>query len=242
VVQNNTAINTTNTEQLNASTGLTPGRIDTGYGPGVSTTTLRQYPKGSSDPTQVLQTRYNLNNFTGDLVQYELLADSTLSPTPISSASTVTGTRTLYTSAPNQTGRLVAVPFTYNNLSTAQKATLNRNLNNIVDTKGQNRFDYLGGTRTSELASGGTLRTRTNIFGPVIDSSPVTLMKNVLTGYNDDKYPRYTEFRKKTVRRNTLSLYAANDGMLHAYKVDPTAALSQVFSFLPGTILDETAR
>lgn len=231
VTQTNSAINVPSAvETLNAANGLTPGRTQNGWGPGVTSTTLRQYPAGSSDPTQMLQTRYNMNNLTGDLWQYKMLADYSLELTPSSKASLFTGTRTLYTSKLDASGGLVSTNLVYANLSTAQQTELNKTAGGIVDALGTNRVSYLAGTD-------GSFRTRSSVLGTAIDSSPTVLDKVALAGYNDALFPGYPAYRKALSRPDRLAFYQSNDGFLHAYKVKDGTALLQAFSFIPGMLL-----
>ncbi len=242
VVQDNAAVHTPNvTESLNASTGLTPGNQPTGVGPTVASSTLRQYPAGSSDPTQVLQTRYNMNNLTGDLWQYPLNADYTLAAAPSSKASTSTAGRTLYTSTPNAAGGWNRIALSYSALSSAQQASINVNLAGAADTKGAQRVGYLAGSNANEVSNGGTLRNRTSLLGTAIDSAPTVLDTVPLAGYSDRYYPNYTAFRKATSRPDKLAFYAANDGFLHAYRVR-TGGLTQAFSFMPSVALKNATR
>jgi hypothetical protein len=231
VQQTNSAIDVPNSvETLNAANGLTPGRTQSGWGPGVTSTTLRQYPAGSSDPTQILQTRYNMNNLTGDLWQYKMLNDYSLELTPSSKSSLATGTRTLYTSKLDSTGGLTFTNLVYANLSTAQQTELNKTAGGLVDALGTNRVSYLAGTN-------GSFRARASVLGTAIDSSPTVLDKVALAGYNDALFPGYPAYRKALSRPDRLAFYQSNDGFLHAYKVKDATALTQAFSFMPGMLL-----
>ncbi len=230
VDQTNVTLGNYKSESLTATNGLTPGRTQNGWGPGVTSTTLRQFPTGSSDPTQILQTRYNMNNLTGDLWQYKMLADYSLELTSSSKASLFTGTRTLYTSKLDTSGGLVLTNLIYANLSTAQQTELNKTASGIVDALGTNRVSYLAGTD-------GSFRARSSVLGTAIDSSPTVLDKVALAGYNDALFPGYPAYRKALSRPDRLAFYQSNDGFLHAYKVKDNVGLIQAFSFMPGMLL-----
>jgi Neisseria PilC beta-propeller domain len=242
VVQDNAAVHIPNVvETLNASTGLTPGNPANGSGPAVASSTLRQYPSGSSDPTQILQTRFAMGNLTGDLWQYPLNADYTLALTPSSKASATTSARTLYTSTPNATGGWNRIPLDYTQLNASQQAAVNVNLQGASDTLGAQRVAYLAGSTANEVRNGGTLRNRSTLLGTAIDSAPTLLHTVPLAGYSERSYPHYTAFRQTQSRPDKLAFYAANDGLLHAYKVK-TAGLTQAFSYMPGVVLKSATR
>jgi hypothetical protein len=249
VEQNNTPIHLPNAipEELNVETKLIPGATDEGTGPSVTTTTLRQYPKGSSDPTQILQTRFDLKDFTGGLYQYELDNNGVISSQPTHSNQNL-NIGTMFTSR-FVTGSAFNMEKTRNpadnfqnfiNLSPTQKSALNKDMNGNVDNKGNLRYAYMAGHRGEEIGNGGTFRTRasnrTIVFGPVINSSPVTLFPRSTAAYSEQQYPGYNLFKSSPQRTETMSFYQGNDGVLRAYEVKPSG-LTAKFSFLPGSLL-----
>jgi Neisseria PilC beta-propeller domain len=230
-------------ETLTASTGFMPGTSQLGWGPRTSATTLSEKRTGL-DTTQILQTRFNMNNYTGDLWQFAISSAGTLGNTPNYLASNNTSGRMFYTSTPNSaTGEASLVSLSFAALSSAQQTALNQTLNGTPDTLGAQRLSYLMGDRsleasTTDTTAPGKLRKRnSNLLGPVIDSSTTVLMRSPLAAYNDLKFPHYSTFKKATARSDTLAMFAANDGFLHGYKVSPTAGLTQAFSYMPATVL-----
>jgi Neisseria PilC beta-propeller domain len=247
VTQTNSGIDApTLIETLNASKAATPGQaapVDS-WGPGVTSTTLRQYPAGSSDPTQIMQTRYDLNNLTGDLWQYSMTLTG-LSATASSKASTVTAAaRTMYTSKLDSVGALVRTNLVYADLSTDQQTALALNPSGSgIDNKGGDRLKYLRG----ETVTGFRSRSATNILGMAIDSSPTVLPTGALAGLSDATYPGYADHRKTLARPNRLVLYQSNDGFLNAYKVGAgsnasSTPLAHAFSYMPGFLLKRAQR
>ncbi len=74
---------------------------------------------------------------------------------------------------------------------------------------GANNAAYLAGTRTLEVANGGTLRNRNNLLGDIVSSSPAYVA-------------------------DTGTLYVgANDGMLHAFNASNG---NEVFAYIPNGI------
>lgn len=228
-------------EVLNAKTNLTPGSTDKGTGPNVATTTLRQYPKGSSDPTQLMQTWFDLKSFTGGLNQYEL--DTTgISTAPIFKNQGL-GNGIVFTSKFSNSNSLVDmvnIPYIFQQLSNNQKTSINKNMNGIIDNKGVLRHNYMVGDRTNEIPKG-IFRKRNNVLGPVLNSSPVTLLNRSSIAYNDSQYPGYNLFKQTINRTNTMVFYQGNDGFLRAYDViKPSSSqktgLTVKFSFIPGSL------
>jgi hypothetical protein len=216
VVQTNTQIDMpSKNEVLNAKLGLVPGETATGVGPNPTTTTLRQYPKGSSDPTQIMQTHFDLKTFTGGLNQYELLSDLTVSTKPIYDNQKL-GLGSLFTSTD---GSHIAYSNNFKSLSVAQQAALNKNTKGIIDGNGLTRYNAMP----------------TKPIGPVINSSPTTLLKRSLVGYSEQQYPNYTAFKNTANRTETMVFYQGNDGLLRAYDVK-SSGLAAKFSFLPGSL------
>jgi hypothetical protein len=250
LVQTNTAVATSKpaTETADDATALSRENNDIGVGPGVETTTLRQYPKGSSDPTQIMQTKYDLNTFTGGLYQYELLADLSVSSSPLFNTTTL-DTGSLWLSTPvSRTSNVDMKAMTHDknftNLSTAQQAALNTSMAGVVDNKGGARYSYIWGDAGYEIKNKGMFRNRTSVWAPALGSSPVVLLKKPLAGFREEHYPGYAAFQKTTKRVNTMAFYQGNEGLLHAYDVLYTydkglkpAGFKSRFSFMPGTLL-----
>jgi Neisseria PilC beta-propeller domain len=220
VVQTNTQIHTpSNSEVLNAKAGLVPGETASGVGPNPTTTTLRQYPKGSSDPTQIMQTYFDLKTFTGGLNQYKLLSDLTVSDKPVYDNQKL-GFGSLFTSISGIGKSHIVYSGNFNQLSVEQKAALNKNTKGIVDNKGVERYNKMPNMR----------------IGPVINSSPATLLKRSIVGYSEQQYPGYSAFKNTANRTETMVFYQGNDGLLRAYDVTKLSGLKAKFSFLPGSL------
>jgi hypothetical protein len=217
VVQTNMEIHTPlESEVLNAKVGLVPGETASGVGPNPTTTTLRQYPKGSSDPTQIMQTYFDLKKFTGGLNQYELLENLTVSDKPVYDNQKL-GLGSLFTST---NASHIAYSNNFKSLSVAQQAALNKNTKGIVDGNGLKRYNAIP----------------TKLIGPVINSSPATLLKRSIVGYSEQQYPGYSAFKNTANRTETMVFYQGNDGLLRAYDVTKSFGLKANFTFLPGSL------
>jgi Tfp pilus tip-associated adhesin PilY1 len=234
-------------DTIKASQNSAAGVMQTGIGPGQNSTTLLQQPKGGSDPTQIMQTRFDMSSYTGDLFQYELLSAGTISASPISKASLeAASNRKYYTSKGETSGQPTLTALALTNLSVAHQAALNQNLKGEVDNAGANRIAYIKGDRSKELgAAGGVFRQRkagdAGLLGPVIGSSPVILHNTVLAGLSNTVYPFFTKYKQNVKRKDKLVFYSGNDGMLHAYKVDATG-LTEAFSYMPSFVIPDVPR
>ena len=91
----------------------------------------------------------------------------------------------------------------------------------------QTMLNYLLGDNTYEAGQpGGTLRTRTAVLGDVVSSTPVyvaapdkMLYENVSFTGTGTSAQEYQDFVTDNVTRDPMVYVAANDGMLHAFRV-----------------------
>jgi type IV pilus assembly protein PilY1 len=85
---------------------------------------------------------------------------------------------------------------------------------------GQKLVQYLRGDRSNEGTGVGTtdlFRPRTHILGDIVNAQPVYVKKPPFD-YVDSNY---TTFKANNANRQAVVFAAANDGMLHAFQVDP---------------------
>lgn len=137
--------------------------------------------------------------------------------------------------------------FTWNNLSSAQRAPFNINpdgLGTINDGRGQDRVNFVRGRRSSEGASNNDFRERgSTVLGDIINSSPVVVSRaeNVpfLMDRIDGSPGDYLHFMDATTDRPELVYVGANDGMLHAFNLSDG---SESFAFIPSAVLPKLAK
>lgn len=119
------------------------------------------------------------------------------------------------------------IPFRWSNLSTAQKScfnvkpdstiTANCSTNTSVDTKGEQRLNYLRGDRTLELAnSNGVFRNRQSRQGDIVNSN-VWYTGTPVSNYALTGYAKFTADQKN---RLPMIYVGGNDGMLHGFSVE----------------------
>ncbi len=120
----------------------------------------------------------------------------------------------------------------WGSLSTTQQSALSAGGTNTV---GSDRLDYLRGTRTNEIASGGVFRTRTSVLGDIVDSSPTWVGPPTQSyrTWTDKLYPTqtapeagvsYNSFKTANATRQNLVYVGANDGLLHAFRAGSSDA------------------
>lgn len=119
------------------------------------------------------------------------------------------------------------IPFRWSNLSTAQQKcfnvkpdstiTANCSANTSVDTKGEQRLNYLRGDRTLELAnSNGVFRNRQSRQGDIVNSN-VWYTGTPVSNYALTGYAKFTADQKN---RLPMIYVGGNDGMLHGFSVE----------------------
>ncbi len=178
---------------------------------------------------RVYQAKFNSGDWSGQLLSIPVDATGTQSApeweagsVSLASASINPATRVVITK-----GSTDGVAFEYANLSSEQKASLNKNAAGNTDNCGPERVTYLrggglneGSSGTFSCASGVTVnkfRVRaTSKLGDIVNSTPFYVGKPV-AGYSDVDHPGYAAF--ETAHRNRLPIVyvGANDGMLHGF-------------------------
>lgn len=230
-------------ERLSASAVMAPGGLSNGYAAVAAATTPRLTLRslGPRDPrTQLLQGRWNLNQFSGDLWAFDFRADGQIEAFIHHSAEASTliaPLRPLFTSDPSSaTAPLQKVkPLEWRSLSPSQREALNTNLQGLPDTLGEQRLDYLRGVD-------GAFRPRQGSrIGPVISSAPVVLPVAPFASLPESAFPGYSEYRRTVKRLSPLALFGANDGALHAYEVFD-GGLKEAWSYVPDVMLRQAKR
>ncbi|WP_251973130.1 pilus assembly protein [Sphaerotilus microaerophilus] len=212
---------------------------------------------------------YTTAHWSGDVraYKYNVATDGTVtlpdtSGTPLWSAAqrlTAQGTaRTIYF---NGNGSLAA--FNYANLGMAGLATPFDNRCSsatillsqcsgtgaistaaVAQATGSNLVDYLRGSRTLELSAASAdnrvFRTRTQLLGDLVNAAPVYAGKPPF-GYADAGYASYATAQAS---RTKVLYVAANDGMLHAFKVDTAAngGGTELWAYVPTAVIPELWR
>ncbi len=220
---------------------LSPGGMSYGYAAVSSATTPRANVNalGPFDPkTYVMQGRWSLQQFTGDLWAFGLQNNGQIDGANHFSAQAATGaptSRPMYTAPPATTAIQPVKSLTAGQLNAAQLAALNINKDGADDGQGAARLAYLRGVDGPFRARGGS------VLGPVINSGVAVLPKAPVAGLNEAIYPGYAQYRSAQTRTNPLVLFGGNDGALHAYE-SLNGGLSEAWSFVPDVMLRRASR
>jgi type IV pilus assembly protein PilY1 len=115
-----------------------------------------------------------------------------------------------------------------------------------ADSYGENRVEYVRGSRTNETTLNPRLRARGSVMGAVIRGQPVYVSSP--TSGHRDTFPvgspeqlaaaadaGYAEFQNTWIARSPTLYVAANDGMLHAFDARNG---TERFAYIPNTVID----
>jgi len=111
--------------------------------------------------------------------------------------------------------------------------------------------NYIRGDQSLEAPSG-PYRTRTNLLGDIVNSSPVAVSIDdfgyeILPGAEGSSYQAYIDSKRTKFVPGNNQLFSmiyvgANDGMLHAFQdnedIDPNTAGKELFAYIPSHVHD----
>ncbi len=211
-----------------------------------------------SSGTKIYQARFNSNEWSGQLLQFQVNADGTVSTTADWDAGdlmnpTLTPTfdpnaRVLTTFNKGISGnsprgipfRWPAVPAspTVSELTPAMMTALKTHPATSVvesDTVGSRRLDYLRGVATFEgIATGDFRRRQTSKLGDIINSNP-NLVGPPNAGHGDSAY---ATFRSTHINRLPVIYTAGGDGFVHGFDASTGANRGkEVFGYMPSKAL-----
>ncbi|MDZ7812407.1 MAG: PilC/PilY family type IV pilus protein [Ideonella sp.] len=229
-------------EELTASKVMSPGGLTTGYAAFASATTARlnHITLSSRDPrTQIVQGRWSLLHFSGDLWAFNLNESGQLLATSYASAQSNTAAasqRQVFTAQPTSNrAAQVATALNWANLSDVQRQALNLDYKGVTDNRGPARLEYLRGS------DGNGFRARNGFtLGPVINSAPVVLPAWTTESRPEALFPGFSDYRKTLPRAQPLAIYGGNDGALHAYAATGDS-LKEAWTFVPDVMLRRAA-
>lgn len=112
-------------------------------------------------------------------------------------------------------------------------------------------LDYLRGERGSEVAQGGTLRTRTSVLGDIINASPTWVgppslpyagpLRDALYDVALPEGDSYQAFASQLATRANVVYVGANDGLLHGFRAGAYTAAGDFDSTAPNDGLEVLA-
>jgi type IV pilus assembly protein PilY1 len=189
--------------------------------------------------SRVYQARFNSNEWSGQLLAFDISTAGVINPTPDWNAGLMMPSATsrviiTYNAGPTPgtPGSPVGIPFEWSSITSAQqKAYLDMDggsgvldtpgtlctANNVpsgCSVQGLLRLNYLRGDQSNEGATAGTYRVRpTTVLADIINSTPRYVGPPSAT-FSD---PNYIVFRSNFSSREPMLYVGSNGGMLHAF-------------------------
>lgn len=213
--------------------------------------------------TAVFQSRLDSRFWSGDLLARRVGSNGVVESNAAWSAAqkldslSSVDSRKIFTSTPattagasNELITTTGVNFTWNSLSNAQRALLQRT-GESTTTIAENRLAYLRGDRTNEITTEDRtkpFRQRGSRLGDIVNSDP-QYIHNQDFGYSRLSWSNgavgtaYTAFRATDAykTRTPMVLVGANDGMLHGFDArvgttDATNGGNELFAYVPNSV------
>ncbi|MDZ7812037.1 MAG: PilC/PilY family type IV pilus protein, partial [Ideonella sp.] len=231
-------------ETVTGIKSLWPGVPNTGYAAVSAATSPRSIltdsVAGLDGRTRILQGRYDMQAFTGDLWAFDLDAAGNVDASSKQEASdllTQSLSRPVYAAKPGsgRSGSMEAYKLSLANATAAQQAALNTNQFGLLDGRGNDRVNY-------HFGFDGPFRARTNKLGPVVNSGPVVLNRNTMPSLPENLFKDYTKYRKNAIDQKLppLALWGGNDGALHAFTFQ-SGQLKEAWTFVSDVMLKRTS-
>ena len=195
-----------------------------------------------TEGSQLYQSKFNAQDWSGDLVAYELNGDGSLGSQAWSAANkldaTGHGSRVMMTLG-SKKGVSVGVPFRWGLITSAQQHDLrtepNGSRGNV--SKGAARLEYLRGNRAHE-GKGFSFRVRGSALGDIWHSSAVYVGKPGQSwpdsgGGFPDGANKYSIYASAKSGRTPVVYVGANDGFLHGFRASDG---KEVLAYAPNTL------
>ena len=177
--------------------------------------------------------------WTGNVIEYDIDSGGTFSLSSANwSAQAVFATNELADSDYWNSGRKIItstsgtnqVPFRWDNLSDAQKGTLDSST--AVNETQSDVLDFVRGNRVRE---GYGMRIRFGVLGDIVGSTP-RYVANPIARYPFSGYGAFTNTNENRAARVYVG---ANDGMVHAFNADNG---SEVFAYIPSMVIPDLVK
>jgi len=188
--------------------------------------------------TQTFLAQFKAGTWSGDLQAFTINDNGALASSPrwraaAQLAAATWSSRSIYFHNPDGGNNNRYRLFDWDNLSTDQRTALGS----------EQIVDYLRGDRSMEEAQGaGLLRTRTEVLGDIVNSSPVYVGKpnpNLHVGATFDGADEYDEFAGAEAGRTAVVYVGSNDGMLHGFNA---ATGAETYAFVPNAVIRNNLR
>ncbi len=191
--------------------------------------------------TQVFQAQFDSGDWTGKIIARgvgpsgELIETGPRAWESDASSIRAPNDREIVTMNPNGD----AVPFRWSEIETAHQTALA-----AFNGNGERTLEYLRGDQSWEAdrgipASGFVYRTRTELLGDIVNSSPVFVGRPAFRYRDSLESKPYSEFKAAQNDRTGVLYVGANDGMLHAFTA---LGGEEIFAYIPGAVVKNLAQ
>ena len=194
-----------------------------------------------NDETFYYQLGYSPQNWTGQIKALKVSASGALAAIPTWDTNQTFGTvgendRVVLTASDDASNLDVGLAFRWANLTTTQRAALNRNGSNVVDGLGAQRVEFVRGSNANEGAGTSDFRIRSDSrLGASIYSS-LAYVGKPSAGYVEDDYFAFYTTNKD---RAPMLYLGSSDGMLHG--IDAATGAPRL-SFVPSALYPKLSK
>ncbi|MFV3306617.1 pilus assembly protein [Pseudomonas sp. NY15181] len=231
-----------------------------------STTSLATNSTQLDTGSAIYQSQYNSEHWSGDLQAKSVNGNGVVATTPSWSAATRLdaltdlSARKIFTvnSLAGQAGNTyftstTGVDFTWGSLDADTKVALRRTADatvSVTEAEAQNRLAFLRGDRSREVSTSNPAnpyRERGSRLGDIVNSDP-QYIANQDFGYNllagsqwGNAGPAYLTYRASSSYKSKkpLVVLGANDGMIHGFDGTLSNGGSELFAYVPRTVVDD---
>jgi type IV pilus assembly protein PilY1 len=189
--------------------------------------------------TKIYQARFNSNNWSGQLLAFDLNDTNGTIGSQVWDAATLIppeNSRNIFSYNPSASIGSRGITFEYANLNSTQKAYLDMDALGTTDSLGTARVNYIRGDQSNEITNG-PFRSRTSLLGDIVNSDPWfvgqsdNLGYSVLAGTEGTSYPAYLTSK---ANKTAMLYFGANDGMLHG--IDANTGIEK-FAYMPESLI-----
>jgi len=188
--------------------------------------------------TKIYQARFNSNDWSGQLLAFDLDDTNGAIGSQVWDAATLIPTensRHIFSYNPLATAPK-GIIFEYLNLNTDQKAFLDKDALDTIDSLGADRVDYIRGDQSNEITNG-PFRSRTSLLGDIVNSDPWFVGQSDNLGYSVLSEPEgtsYPAYLTSKANKTAMLYFGANDGMLHG--IDANNGIEE-FAYMPESLI-----
>lgn len=194
--------------------------------------------------TQVYLTQFNSQNWSGDVLAFDVDPDGSVNPTEAWAATTQLDAgaydpnRVVYTYNGTQGSRLIWASLTTDQIDDFRTQPDGNLETDTGFPAAKARLDHFKGDQTHEATGPYNFRARSSRLGDIVQSAP-----NFVSVPNEP-YPdvdpfgadtkRYSDFKAAQASRDGILYVGANDGMLHAF--DTTNNGEEIMAYAPAAL------